>query len=110
MFYAVSAAKTLVSLSTLLLASTAAFADPPHFLSDQFAIPPAQAAAPTQKPLYGSPNTHLERIPKCSLYFDYRKPSPERVVEYRYLPAPKAVPTPKPHARSERRKQLPHRP
>jgi len=108
----ISAAKALALLGstvftpvfTPVFTSAAAFADAPYFLSDQFAIPPVQVAAPVQKPLFGSPNDHLERIPKCDLYFDYRKPGSERIVVYRYLPAPKALPNPKPHARSQRRK------
>lgn len=105
MSYAVSAAKTLASLSAMILASAAAIADAPRFLSDQLAVPPAQqAAAPVKKPLYGSSNNHLERIPKCNLYFDYRKPSPERVVDYRYLPTLKAVPALKAPPRLHRRK------
>jgi len=98
-----SAAKTLAMCSVSFV-SAAAFADPPHFLSDSFALPPVQKAAPVNKPLYGSPNDHLERIPKCDLYYDYRKPGPERVVIYRFVPAPNALPAPKRHAGSTRRK------
>jgi len=101
---AYSAAKTVVLLCPILLVPAAVSADPLHFLSDQFAIPPIQTAAPVQKPLYGSPNNHLERIPKCDLYYDYRKPGPERVVIYRFVPTPNALPAPKRHAGSTRRK------
>ena len=99
-----SSAKVLILLCPIWLLLAAAQADTPHFLSDQFALPLTQAAAPIKKPLYGSPNNRLERIPPCSLYFGFRMAGPQRVIVYRYAPAPKAVPNPKNRDRSQRRK------
>jgi hypothetical protein len=85
-----SADKAL-ALCSVFFIPAAAFADPPHFLSDSFAPPLFQPAAPAQKPLYRNPNDHLERIPKCELYFDYRVPGPSRVAAYRFIPMPKML-------------------
>ena len=87
----VSAAEVLALLCPLSVVPAAAFADPPHFLSDNFAPPAAPPMVSAKKPLYGNPNNHLERIPKCTLYFDYRQPGPERVVVYRYHSPPKVA-------------------
>ena len=82
-------------LCSAFIVSPAVKAGPPHFLGDQFALPMVQPPVSTQRPLYGSPNNHLERIPKCNLYFDYRNPGPERAVVYRYSPTPRSFGVPK---------------
>ena len=81
-----SASKTLLALYTTLLipAAVTAAPQPLHFVSDQFGMV-------IEKIPIAVLNNHLERIPKCRLYFDYRLPRVQRFL----VPAPNFTPAPK---------------
>jgi hypothetical protein len=119
-----SAAKSLVLLCPVLFVPIAAFADPSvqtetlspfqggplHFQSDNLGgfqpipLPNGNSDVDGKQPQFSGPNDHMERIPKCQLYFDYRTSGPSRLTARWATPTPKLFLVAKKSIKSTRRK------